>query len=435
MPAPPAGLVTAVRNGTVARHTLLRMTHSGGTVLAWDGVGELLFGGEVYLGAVGPARVQGLGEARDLQNNTVTVALNGVATPALAITDPSVKGQAATITHVWLDETGAAVASRVAFAGFGDTLEMLPNGETSALVLTLRSPVADWSDVPSRYYAPTDQERIFAGDTGFSQTPGLQNKVVTGWGPTPEGSGGYMLGYSNPSIGALYAARDSLTGTLIGSGTKGHVLFTGPTGGASSFWRVFDAAGNIWQATEQTSTTLIGKDVPGYASTAAGRCPIDVNGAVQTAGGSFIEMYTTGGVAGGGSSNLRTILPTPPAATGPTATTVQLGTAPIADRYKLTGFTVAGNFYHPAVIIDNALGYCVRHSVGTGPYLTRDDGTTAFYVEEGTGTAVTCANAAGSLMKVGAGNCILDASGLILSPTNKRLIISGSPENHLRIWK
>lgn len=425
MPAPSASFISDIRSGALARHWLLKMNHSSGTIFVWDGIGELLYNGDVYKGIGGLGRVSGVGESRDLQNHEITLTLSGVGLPVLVSSDMSVRGQRAVLTAAWLNLSGEIAATRVMFAGFADTLRPVPSDEGWLIVVTLRPPIANWMDAPAMYYTTRDQQRYYATDTGFDLVPGLQNATVTGWGPTPEGTGGYVVGQLSGLTGG-YSARDSLSGVLVGSGTKGHLVYAGGT------WRVQDAAAAIWSAYEYGPSIIAAKDTPGYMSVSGYRCPVDVDGNVQAASGNYMTMYS-GSTHGGNTSNLRTITPCPSAATGLTAITAEKITVSTFAMIRLTGGATS-LYYNPNMVIDSKVGYAVHRDPSGVVAVRKDDGTTALYQEETTGTAVTVGAVDGNLVQVGGVNVKLDASGLICSAAGRRLILPGLPEHHLRVW-
>ena len=198
MSAPSAALVSALRAGTVSRHLFFRMTHSQGTVLAWDGVGKFQFdagvavsdGVETYNGVAGFASLEGVSDSGDIQNHEIVATLNGVSLESILETDQNVRDEDARIFAVWIQEDGTVLESQQLFHGRGDTFTARLSADEKSISVRLRAPLANWSTPPRAYYTDKDQQRRFPGDTGFKFMKSLENTSVTGWGIDPESVGG-----------------------------------------------------------------------------------------------------------------------------------------------------------------------------------------------------------------------------------------------------
>lgn len=201
MPAPPIDLVAALREGTVFRHLFFTLEHPSGTVRAWDGVGEIEFGGEVFYGVGGFANINGVSNSGDIQNHKIECTLIGVPFDAIRSTNPVIRDQPATIDAVWLDEGASVLASRRVFAGSGDYLALKTDRDTVTLQCFLKGASVDWAMTPRSYYSPTDQRRLHPGDSGCDLVPSLENAEVAGWQTDPDAatSGAYVFGPSTTS--------------------------------------------------------------------------------------------------------------------------------------------------------------------------------------------------------------------------------------------
>lgn len=278
MGAPPTALINALRGGTVFRHLFFRMTHPQGTVLAWDGIGEIEFAGETYVGVGSFGEIGGVSNSGDIQNHLLEITLNAVPYDVLRTTDPNIAGEAAKLSAVWLSEAGEAVASRTLFLGKGSFMRLKTEEETATLRVFLRGPAVDWTTVPRSYYTPADQQRLFAADTGFSQVAGLENAVIAGWqSTTPGGSDPFPY---TPATNTRRVLRSTDNVQF------GHNLW-GP------FFEIdgtdYNVAGNVHNLIERTALHKVQFEDGGEALRSNGQQLLfDVDGFVVSSTGNFI---------------------------------------------------------------------------------------------------------------------------------------------------
>lgn len=414
MPAPSNTLLTALRAGTVSRHLFFKMTHSEGTVLAWDGIGKFALLGDTYLGING-GNIAGVSDSRDIQNHEVVVGLSGVPLEALHTTDPNIRNEDATILAAWISEDGTVVASKVLFEGYGDNLRTKIDGDSLTISAKLRGKLADWSSVPGNFYTDNDQRRTYEDDSGFQFVKELENSTVAGWSKDVEATAAAILN-SNPTT--YRRPIESIGGELIGHDAFG---MTARGNGASNL--TGDKSSDAEYFVEETSgayVTLSGNNwqVGGV------NLYLDISNDVRTAGGKLVKLDKDAG----STDKLRkiTTIASDGTAGADYVASVSLGAVSVLSKNGATINTTDSDRIN--LIFDNADGAAVQRVSGTA----RNAALAENYVEDVTGTAITFDGS--DHMQVGGGDCLISNTGVVLSPGNRRLVLASDTSHFLRIW-
>lgn len=432
MAAPDATLLAALRSSAKpARHLFFRMTHSQGIILAWDGLGNRTFNGEVYTGIGNMASVEGVSRSRDLQTHEVVVTLNGVPYSALTSIDQSIKGERATITAAWYTVGGVLVASRVVFDGLGDFLAVPFGARTVSLRCHLRGLMADWARAPQAFYTPSDQARRFPGDTGFDYVKTLENTTVTGWAYYRESSGAelqYKTHFTNATrtIRILYPSIP--LGRVLGSDLAGIMNQTDGTNRftcmqAANVETLFRTegtndnmlAGAGTDVTDAGSSVIAYIDVEGFARSGAGErfrpdaAPTSYLRLCTEITSSGVATASTFGASAGGGNNY---------ANGITVGAVNIGFASAPANNKLLAFV-------------NSDGRHIFNNAGT--IVARENSVNTNMVEAGTGNAVTLS---GGLVKCNGANVVLSTTNVLLTSSGRVIIPTGgnAATDFARIW-
>ena len=419
MPAPPSGLVNALRAGTVARHVFFTLTHVDGDVRCWDGIGDFTLSGNTFKGVGGLMRIEGISDSGDVQNHQVAVTLNGVALSSVNLVTLSIRNEAASLVFAWIAEDGAVEAARTVFAGLGDTLRTKFTADENSVTAILRAPLAEWRTPPRAYYTDQDQQRRFPGDTGFSLVSQLENVSVSGWSKNPEASGAV------PTLRAASSSfKDDVDGVDIGVEGWGLTLFCysdpahslGTRGGSTKFYEETTGAAAVATANSAGAKLQVG-GVNTY---------IDLAGIVRSAGG--LRLFPTadtthfvrkhGPISSAGS------------ATSTTVTATLIATTPF---FKKTGTTISTSAPDwSGFVYENSMSYSVYGdgTVTSGNVLAAAG---VPWLEESTGNAVTYS---GGLMLCNGANCVVSSTGAIITNTGRMLRPSGSADSNefMRVW-
>lgn len=427
MTAPPDALLTALRTGVAARHLFFYLDHPSGAVRVWDGIGEMIFGGNTYLGVGGLAAIDGLSFSADLQNHSPSVTLNRVPLTTLQSSTSNVRARTATIAVGFYDETGTLIASRTLFTGQGDVLITKITENEASVTLKLRGKMADWALAPRAYYTPNDQKTLYpsVNDSGLDYIRSLEDKNISGWRSTVDTNNGDIARVNM----CLYDTANARVMHCFGRG--GFVTFD-----ATSLWRL--ASGN--------RTGLLLKEAATTANNSASIAELKFGG-----NKAFVDSTTGEGRTPGNSAvypdTLTTVQKVIIAATqvngaagaatcdkAASQYTNSLGR--VFDLFKSSAGTcnVAGSDTSGA-IINNAFGYLIHYSGAFYEGVSElSNGTAIAYVEDVTNTAVTISGL--GRLQVGGVDCKVSSTGVVLSSGLRRIKRSGgsSTTDYLRIF-
>lgn len=419
MAAPNSTLLAALRGTTPpARHHFFKMTHSQGTVRAWDGYGDMLFGGETYLGVGNLAQISGVSKSRDLQTHEVVVSLSAVPLAALQVTDPNIRGETATITCAWFAENGSLIASKLVFTGKGNFLTSAFGDRTVTLTAHLRGRMADWRAAPQSYYTDQEQKRLFAGDTGFQFVKTLENTVVSGWGLYAESTGGTVFDFSGGSGPRTMGC--SLLGRALGTDLSG-VMFHANT---NSDIRPFSTA-TLKSQTDLVALTTTGAGTDYTVSSA--QVYVDIDGFARSSTGKLILPS--------GTDTANPVMLARAIASIGTATAQTFGqtTGGFTTMVGQTGdLALTVSPYAPSAAKKCAfINSSGRALAVSGSNIVAAPSTQM--VEEGTGNNVTLS---GGTVKCNGQNVVLSTTGVLLTNTGKRIYPSGGnvAADFARVW-
>lgn len=435
MPAPDSTLLAALRAGTAARHIFFRLEHSQGDVLAWDGIGQFDYDGETYLGVAGYATVSGISDSADIQNHAIEVRLNGVPRSGMVDIDPTISDDPAQIFAVWIDESGAVVADKLLFDGSGNVMKIATSDNDFTIIARLKGKMADWAFVARSYYTSTDQQRIFAGDTGCSQTEFLENASISGWQPGETESALFWYWDNGATKYSTYPyppdfVADAEDNVPVGNHTYG--LSTRVDGG--KLW----ATALTHKYADIVTTTEVDVGSLGAALTIGGNtCFVDSSGDVRSPAGNLIAS------ANSLTSTYRLRRPGVIASIG-TATATEfdygfgMGTSGLVTAFKKVGGTTSGNNMSGLVFENGGSAGIPVATLGSGTSFTITNSQTGEqYVNETSGGFLRYNGPADRLRDTVTGaDCVLSDTGVVLGSTGGRFHRVGGivGVDFLRVW-
>lgn len=187
-----------------------------GTVRMWSGIGDLVWGGDTYLGAGTLLEIGEISETRGVEARGTSVTLSGIPSAMLSIAlaedyqDRPLK--------LWIgvlypdkgttlsddsgsglsDDGGDEIAEDSSFRGEAGPLLLLPDpvlifsgrmdimeisesGETARITITAENRLIDLRKVNERRYTPQDQRSVYPDDKGFDFVPLIQDAPLL-WG-------------------------------------------------------------------------------------------------------------------------------------------------------------------------------------------------------------------------------------------------------------
>jgi hypothetical protein len=415
MPAPPTELVEALRpvlsgeGNKVARHLFFRMEHSQGTVLVWDGIRKMLFGGETYLGVGGLASVKGVSDSGDVQSHQIEVQLNGVALKNVSEVDPDIRDKAALLTAGWIKEGGQLLGSLAVFTGKGDVLRVRVTDKVNSISALLRAPFADWRTSPLAYWTDADQRRHFLNDSGFKFMKSLENATVTGWGIDPE-SGGTAPKLSGTVVGPDFVGVpiiEDIGEAVIGDDIDGLDYLKIPV----PSYTVTGLGGTPYKDTSP-GTFQIAAIASDFALKIAGLpCYVDTAGTVRSPAGRTVSLVTD------------------------TTRFLRRQTAIVADGTATAEEITAGGDLILFGTGSSGRVYCNKNGQRpkiNGSFDLQDAIDLALYKEATTGNAVTFST---GRLRVSGSPCVISTTGVILSAGGKRIVKqAGTAAEFMRVW-
>lgn len=415
MPAPDATLLAAMRNGQATRHVFVKLEHPDGDVLAWDGVGEYLFAGEVYSGVRGFAAVEGISDSRDLQTHAVTLRLMGVPPAHFRTSTANVRNEPVTIWAAWFGEDGVLLASLVLFKGKADFLRTKPSAFGLELEVVVRGKLASWSQSPRAYYTDSEQQSRYPGDVGFFLMPTFENRILSGWSLIPATTG------STPRTNPSYSGSDATT--LIDEATLRRV------GETSQGFNAYRSGSSILAYstgaayTEDTTGAALAfqTSAPFRLQLSGADCYTGEDGYIYTPNGKKITL--------GGSSALRLAANVVRANAGSQTAATKYLVRTVDNKLDSADNPVSN---HQQVVHDAKLGHALYNS---GANEIRNSVTGEAYVKQGTTTKVTTALDVGVRRpNVGAEWLRRAPNGLVTTDDGTPLVLASDNTYFLRYW-
>ena len=174
---------TAVQADEVHPIQLVKINTSGGDVLVWTGIGDLVYDGDTYIGTGTLASVSQISERTDLSANGVSFTLSGI--PSALISTALGQIQQGRLCQVWMGLLNTSTRALVSdpyelFAGFSDVTVITEQAETSTISIKAENRLVDLERARIRRYTDEDQksDTANAADIGFEFVPGLQDKII-----------------------------------------------------------------------------------------------------------------------------------------------------------------------------------------------------------------------------------------------------------------
>ena len=176
--------LAAVQQDEIQPAMLVKVNTSGGDVLIWTGISDLVYNAETYIGVGTLGGVSAQSERTDLSATGVTLSLSGI--PSDLVSTALGQVQQGRLCQVWLallsTSTGALVNNPYElFAGFSDVTILTEQADTATITIQAENRLVDLERARIRRYTDEDQKSDAANsaDKGFEFVPGLQDKVLT----------------------------------------------------------------------------------------------------------------------------------------------------------------------------------------------------------------------------------------------------------------
>ncbi len=165
----------------------------------WTGYGQITVGGNTYYGSGDLGSVSEVVETQKVQSNGLNVSLSGI--PSNLMYDALLQdyqGQVANVYFGTLTNGALTVQPYLIFSGYMDVMNVLVEGETANINITLENKIADLLRTKVARYTNEDQISRYPGDTSLRFVDAIQSDKEILWGvdvntvgrtyvvPTPE---------------------------------------------------------------------------------------------------------------------------------------------------------------------------------------------------------------------------------------------------------
>jgi hypothetical protein len=206
-------VITELTSSRVQVAFLAKLAFDSGTVRAWSGIGDLVFGGETYLGVGYLGEVSAFAESQAIVANGATLRLSGIPSSMLsvALTD-NCQGRAAELRLGVFTAASVLIDAPLLFKARMDAMMIDEGADTSTITLNIESQLADLKRPRVRRFNNADQQELYPGDRAFEYLEALQNAEIL-WGPqSGAGAGSQPPSIHSPAVGG-YASDGGGTGS------------------------------------------------------------------------------------------------------------------------------------------------------------------------------------------------------------------------------
>jgi hypothetical protein len=174
------GMNTALLTNYIRPAFLLVISFRSQTIHCWSGVGNLVYGGNTYIGVGDLGRIDAITEGSDVEAYGTSVTLSGIDPVLLAecLTDIQL-GAPATIYFALIDGNGSILGTPYPlFVGTVDQPTMQIGTKTVSISLALENKLANLLRANQRRYTNADQQIYYPGDTGLSMVEELNDQAL-----------------------------------------------------------------------------------------------------------------------------------------------------------------------------------------------------------------------------------------------------------------
>lgn len=169
--------------GTVRPLMLFEAFFDSGTLRFYNGLDEIEYGGETYIGAGNLLRVGKITETQNIEARGAFYDLSGVPSSLIYIaTAEPYHGRALKQRLVLLDADYSIIADPfMIFSGLMDVMTINLGRQSSTIRMTAENDLITLTRGNERRHTPEDQKLKYADDTFFDHVVSLQSREIT-WG-------------------------------------------------------------------------------------------------------------------------------------------------------------------------------------------------------------------------------------------------------------
>jgi len=163
--------------------TAIEIVFDSGAARLWTGYGDLVFDNKTFVGGGNLLNVSEVEETSEIEAKGLTLTLSGVPSELIALTLNEPYQNRLMRLYVGAIKPDGSIEHYQLFAGRLDVMNILEEGETATITVTVENRLIDLNRPRIRRYTSEDQKAIFVGDLGFDYVNELQNKQIE-WGRT-----------------------------------------------------------------------------------------------------------------------------------------------------------------------------------------------------------------------------------------------------------
>lgn len=187
-----AAMLSAIVAGTVRPVLLAKIGTASADVLVWNGIGDLIFNGETYLGTGKFGGVASVEEVSNLQAAGTTFTLSGIPSAYISMALQNMRyGKTAMLWFGLLDTTTGALINtpEPIFSGLTDVPSIDEGPDTATISISAENRLSDLNRPRVRRYTTEDQKIDDPTDLGFEYVQALQDAKLFWGGIRHDGRG------------------------------------------------------------------------------------------------------------------------------------------------------------------------------------------------------------------------------------------------------
>ena len=177
-----SGVTTEIAKSAVEPVIFVSMDFTS-TLYLWSGIGDKTWDGHTWQGTGYLGKISAIQETLDVTAKGISLELSGVPSSLISITlDEDYQGRDVIIWLGFMDNESIISDPVKIFSGRMDVMQINEQGETSTIIVSAESRLADLLKAREWRYTDEDQQILHPGDKGLEFVNALQTKEIV-WGP------------------------------------------------------------------------------------------------------------------------------------------------------------------------------------------------------------------------------------------------------------
>lgn len=169
-------------NNVVRPIIMVDLDFASGAVRLWNGIGNISYGGNTFLGSGDLGSMAGIEETNELKASGVSMSLSGIPSDMISTAlAEQYQGRTARIYIGFMNEGDQLVDVLPIFLGRLDVMAIDEGAETATITVSAENVLVALERPNERRYTAEDQRIQFPDDKGFDFVVSLQEKEVV-WG-------------------------------------------------------------------------------------------------------------------------------------------------------------------------------------------------------------------------------------------------------------